>query len=364
MGVTMDEAYLLGGWFASALWGMYSVLFALSLYFIIVKRKSELYRPTTWIMVVMYSLATTHVFIALRRMIIALILRRNTPSGPIAYLADIGDSLNRAKDLIYITNLVLGDCVITWRCYVVWGNSMRVIALPTLMIIGTAIAGYGAIGQYFLSKPRLAVSVAWGTAMFAVSLATNIIVTLLTAGRIWYLTHPRRSVLGSADHRYRIIVLLVIESGAIVAAAKITEFVLFKTAPGTAAGDHPLYIVFDMMPQITGMMPTLIIAVVNAGLTSTNVYSGTVPSREPRGPERIVFHPRSTGFDATTGGVTDSSTDVEESRKSDGGIRLRLLEDNEGIGGRKRADASFGSSGSASGMLTKESSEDLRANAR
>lgn len=52
-----------------------------------------------------YALATAHVFLALTRIIIALIRLRNTPPGPIAYLSDIGVPLNRAKDLIYITNV-------------------------------------------------------------------------------------------------------------------------------------------------------------------------------------------------------------------------------------------------------------------
>ena len=33
---------------------------------------------------------------------------------------------------------ILGDSVITWRCYAVWGGNLWVISLPVLMIIGTA----------------------------------------------------------------------------------------------------------------------------------------------------------------------------------------------------------------------------------
>lgn len=54
-----------------------------------------------------YALATVHVFIALRRIVVALIFLQKKPPGPIPYLANIGDPLNRAKDLIYITNVGL-----------------------------------------------------------------------------------------------------------------------------------------------------------------------------------------------------------------------------------------------------------------
>lgn len=64
-------------------------------------------------------------------------------------------------------------------------------------------------------------------------------------------------------------------------------------------------------------MPTLLVAVVNAGITSTTTYlsndapggTGTRVSRPP--PAKIMFRPRedlTTGFGDTTGG---SSTDVE-----------------------------------------------------
>lgn len=66
--------------------------------------------------------------------------------------------------------------------------AMRLGPTNTLLNV---VGGYGAIGQYFLAHPSLKTSVAWGTAMFSVSLATNIIVTGLTAGRIWYITRPR-----------------------------------------------------------------------------------------------------------------------------------------------------------------------------
>lgn len=59
------------------------------------------------------------------------------------------------------------------------------------------VSGYNAIGQYFNpapvgndyilgTDPYASLSYVWGTAMYAISLGTNIIVTLLTAGRIWY----------------------------------------------------------------------------------------------------------------------------------------------------------------------------------
>lgn len=140
--------------------GVYTALFCGAMYLIMTKRQSDLSRPTTWIMILMwvdwydwfaplyslcchlwrYSLATAHVFIALRRLVIALIDLQNKPPGPIFYLANIGDNLNRVKDLIYITNvshlfnpyqrlLMSVDLAYTWWLYynlaLLWGLGRR-----------------------------------------------------------------------------------------------------------------------------------------------------------------------------------------------------------------------------------------------
>jgi hypothetical protein len=85
----------------------------------------------------------------------------------------------------------------------VWNRNFYAIAFPCLMILGTAgtlltidpstsrfnyrfaVSGYGAIAQFFLPNPFTATGVNWATGMLVVSMATNIVVTSLTAGRIW-----------------------------------------------------------------------------------------------------------------------------------------------------------------------------------
>lgn len=47
------------------------------------------------------------------------------------------------------------------------------------------VSGYGAVGQYFLADPFVPRTVRWAKAMLSVSMVTNILVTGLTAGRIW-----------------------------------------------------------------------------------------------------------------------------------------------------------------------------------
>lgn len=56
----------------------------------------------------------------------------------------------------------------------------------------------------------------------------------------------------TARSRHARVVLLIVESGALIATAKLTEFVLFKIAPVDGLqGLNAMYIVYESMPQIT-----------------------------------------------------------------------------------------------------------------
>ncbi|KAI0800109.1 hypothetical protein C8Q74DRAFT_1363904 [Fomes fomentarius] len=249
----IDESYLVGGWLESFLWGLYTLLFGMSIHTIYQKRELTVWRLTTVSIVTLYILASTHMILALVRLIQGFIFYRDT-IGPVKYFADIPVPINKAKDYVYITSLFIGDLVVVWRLYVVWGQSLHIAALPIVMIFGELIAGYGSLIQYELPNPNPLIMVHWGTAMFAMSLATNIVVTAAVAGRIYV--------------HYTRLILLIIESGSIITAAKLIEFVLFLIVPGAGGpGLNALYIVYETMPQITGIVPTMIIYAVNNGFT-------------------------------------------------------------------------------------------------
>ncbi|RPD54281.1 hypothetical protein L226DRAFT_441669, partial [Lentinus tigrinus ALCF2SS1-7] len=264
----MDESYLVGGWLASFFWGLYTLLFGASLRLIYQRRRQGINMFTTLSIVLLYVLATAHVSLILVRLIQGLILYRDT-IGPIAFFANVSVRLNVAKDYIYITSLFVGDMVVVWRLHVVWGKNYWVSVLPTIMTFGELISGYGSVSHYLLPDPTIPSTVPWGIAMFVMSMATNIIVTSAIASRIWYvyITMKPKAMGLQTSNRYTRVLLLIIESGAIIAAAKITEFTLFRLAPDDGNGMNALYIVFEIMPQITGIVPTVIVYAVNSGYT-------------------------------------------------------------------------------------------------
>ncbi|KAI0072732.1 hypothetical protein K474DRAFT_1711331 [Panus rudis PR-1116 ss-1] len=308
----IDKSYLVAGWLAAAFWGAFTVLFIACMYTSFTRANRR------WIylgaIIVMYCLATAHISLILTRLIEAFIDHvHDAEQGATLYLADIAKPINRSKDMIYITTIWLGDTILAWRCFMVWNRDWRVISLPILMIIATAVSGYGAVGQYFLPNPYTFLAVHWAKGMLAVSMATNLILTLLTAGRIWVLAHRINFhvIAGSKTTvRYRTLVLVILETGMLVTVGKFLEFLLFNLAPADGiGGNNALYIIMDCMPQLMGIAPTFIVLAVNQGFMSTgsetytvntswHANSGSTNSASTRGTgDRIMLSVQKSKFD-------------------------------------------------------------------
>lgn len=174
-----------------------------------------------------YCLATAHAALSIRRLIEAFIFHADD-IGSELYLADIGAKINRAKDLIYITSVctmhlvplqageLVAYCFLSRRLgSVIWFSfgdattcGIKISPLSHFLSswflarhvsslagnlrptpgwpVSLSVSGYGAIGHYFVLETANIDEVSrWGGAMFATSLCTNIIVTFLTAFRIW-----------------------------------------------------------------------------------------------------------------------------------------------------------------------------------
>jgi hypothetical protein len=58
---------------------------------------------------------------------------------------------------------------------------------PEISPIILVVSGYTAVGHWFQKDPTAGAleSINWAIAMLAMSMTTNIILTILTAGRIW-----------------------------------------------------------------------------------------------------------------------------------------------------------------------------------
>ncbi|KAK7012271.1 hypothetical protein R3P38DRAFT_3020413 [Favolaschia claudopus] len=150
---------------------------------------------------------------------------RNYPGGPWKFFLE---SQTAAVNVIFYATLFLltflSDLLVLWRCWVIWAASgQRKLAWAVITVPVTLLLASFALGTLWTlesSQPHLslysALPMAYGTAYYAISLSSNIILTLLIIGR---LVAYRRTLLESlpadlATH-YISLATVVIESAAL-----------------------------------------------------------------------------------------------------------------------------------------------------
>src|SRR5258706_1250766 len=111
------------------------------------------------------------------------------------------------------------------------------------------VTGYNSAYQFILLKRGLFSPALeyWAKAFFCCTLATNLLVTGLIAGRIW--AHGRKldksvGSLPSMGPQYWGILAIIIESGALYSSALIIEIALY------ASKTNGIYVLFDGMAQV------------------------------------------------------------------------------------------------------------------
>jgi len=308
----VDESYLIAAWLESFFWGAYTIFIGHLLYKIVRKGIFRVRKVSMTAILVLYCLCTAHMAVTLRMLINAFVVYRET-IGPVAYYEDRESKLYVSGQELYVSCIVVGDSIVVWRLYVVWGKKLWIAAFPIMMIIGTAISGYGAVSQFLLKHPVYETAVNWATAMYAITLSTNILVTTATAARIWYVNYHRGSRPKEMDSPYFRVALLIVESGLFLGVAKIIEFALYRVSVNVGlSGDHALWIVLEAIPQIMGIMPTLIVLAINSGLTKGDEFYA-------------MDHPSTQAFTREDELPTTMSVDSVDPAKTSGSVPLQVL---------------------------------------
>ncbi|KAF6760449.1 hypothetical protein DFP72DRAFT_843360 [Ephemerocybe angulata] len=221
------------------LYGIYCILYGICVFVLLRKNKA-----LHWVLLVfatlMFSLASADVgytyFLVFGKLL----------SGQLTFRSLY------PKYVMFVTNGILADSLLMYRCFVVWGRKKRVIFGPFLLLIATSVSGYlfeGAAANLFRH--------AW--VYLAMTFALNIILTILTAGRIWYLRHKTQMLLGEGLlQRYNATLTILVESGVLYSTYMVLDLAFQNDPVASTVLDAGLI-------QIVGIMPTLIIVQVGLG---------------------------------------------------------------------------------------------------
>ncbi|KAF8170786.1 hypothetical protein BJ912DRAFT_996551 [Pholiota molesta] len=194
MGFQIDTAELSGLVVEAGFYGiMYLTLFIVSAY-VFAQRQSlkiaTLNLPMTITAVAMILLATAQLCVDTANVFVAFL--HNDRAARIAFLADTSTKLFSAKHCILISQLLIGDSFVSYRCWIVWGRRIWIVILPVLLSLGSAVSGTYVM-WVFAHHPQTTVK-----EQKSCLCATPLPPVTLLAFRIWQVDRKTRAVLGTS----------------------------------------------------------------------------------------------------------------------------------------------------------------------
>ncbi|KAF7307569.1 hypothetical protein MIND_00551700 [Mycena indigotica] len=183
---------------------------------------------------------------------------------------------NFLEDVSLVTNNLVTDGVLIYRCFLIWGRNYYVIAAPSIMLLLTTILSYLSAVQGDYPQPGgPTVDLRIG---FLLGVLTNLVLVGLTAGRILFTRHRARQLGIQADvvRKYNNATAMILESGAIISVWTVIYVILRSmNVPDTVWRAFR-----GGLPQLLNIVPTLIIVRVGLGhaIDARTTTSGTMVS--------------------------------------------------------------------------------------
>ncbi|KAJ7671201.1 hypothetical protein B0H17DRAFT_195513 [Mycena rosella] len=234
-------------WIGTFFYGIYLVLFCICVYIL-------LHRPRNLGNTVFLVTAITLFTLSTIQAVLNLVLGASDIDGiDIPY-----DRVNDANIEIYVVNNVVADGLVIYRCYAIWNRNIYVVILPILLLITSSVLGWDILLPF--------------DPFFAMSLATNVLVTALTAGRIWWICRQARRYLKTAMQKRAVASISILVESGVIYSASVLAYLILGAIPSAQASfwQQPI---FEMLGQIVGIVPTLIIVRVGMGVSIQSVES-------------------------------------------------------------------------------------------
>ncbi|KZT19857.1 hypothetical protein NEOLEDRAFT_924336 [Neolentinus lepideus HHB14362 ss-1] len=258
-------------WVMSLLLGVYAVIFAASLYFLLGERRSSrnhMYLvPTTATLFIMAAAQVVVQFLLL-------LLTKFSEDATLAQMMDTNNLLETVNLFFTVTNNLIADCLLTWRCYNICSRKIITVAAPSMILFIATVAGYTAFGLSikFITLTRgisaqdmtaaeaiLRLYKIFTGVFYGATAVGNFLLTILIAAKIRRTTKRIKessSVIETSSYM-RIIAILVESSvahtacllfAAIFTVHQYTDmtgrYIIVSAAAGISAGAGPTMIIF------------------------------------------------------------------------------------------------------------------------
>jgi len=262
--LTLAMSELVGTVLQSVLYGIYFMLFVGSIYIPVVKHhrrsRSPINKVLLTVSILLFLLISAHWGVQIARLVDAFIVHGHDPN---AYYGDPAQVKNVTKTGLYVAQTFVGDFTMVYRLFIVWGRNYKVIILPCLTSFGLLVAGSGVAYSFAHVTPGEDIfnSMAgrWIVSVFATSLSTNMIVTVLIAYKIWTIQRPVKT---TSQRSLMPIMAIFLESAAIYTVCLILTHSAYL---GKATFQ---FITLDITSPAIGISFALIIVRVGLGVSS------------------------------------------------------------------------------------------------
>ncbi|THU94170.1 hypothetical protein K435DRAFT_724707 [Dendrothele bispora CBS 962.96] len=328
---------------AVAIFGFYVLLFLLSTYFLskhksIFRRKLHLVWTTALFFITTFGGLINAASSIMDTVVLYTALQTQDFQPFINYSSH--DKTQTAMLGITYTFLIVANCiadsVLIHRCYLVWGSKKRIVILPILASIITNIIGLVAVGmrtkgvadtsiesnfQLYLKGNN------YQLAFYYANSVVNFVITLMIAGRIWWVGRQTQALIDSSretriiSDKYKAVIAISLECGIL--------YPLSLIAHAAVEGNtDKISIPVNLTPvviQLAGIAPTLIIVRTCFGksitekVVSSQGTSSTFRYDNNLGSSKIVSNVHSV-VQTQTALHSDSEIRVEEEKTTRFGV--------------------------------------------
>ncbi|KAL4255441.1 hypothetical protein AB1N83_012662 [Pleurotus pulmonarius] len=270
MDIALDKAAILALFLETLLYGLYLVLFCLTLLVLLLRGesgKTQRHRLVP-LSIVMMIFATTHLIIDFVRAIQAFVVQDGRQIDAIAYYSAVSHPLHLVRGVLYVTQTILGDSIIIWRCYVIF-DQRSLVLIPNLIVLAVnSGVGYSVVWEMWRASSGTTIFQSGSPLImtfFALTMCINITCTTAIAWRIYRTRSPliKRT-------RLTPVLLAFVESGALYASSLLALMIAY------ASDSNGQYAVLDAVTPLVGITFCLIVLQIQFHLTS-NVWNTNDP---------------------------------------------------------------------------------------
>ncbi|KAF8589743.1 hypothetical protein K439DRAFT_1404748 [Ramaria rubella] len=275
MAIDIDTAELAGIVAEGGFYGVFLTLFLVGGYLFTIRKSSSgftLNYPMAITAVAMLLVATAQLCVDTANVFYAFL--HGDRAERLAFLLSVGNPLFTARHSLTISQLLIGDSFVTYRCWVVWGRSIYVVIIPILLSLGSATSGAYVLWVFaHVPSATLEQQKGFVSAIFLLSLSANALATSFLAFRIWGVHRRTKHHLTAKGSTLMPIFRIIIESGAMNAAY------LFVYNLMVLIGSEALEFMASVASPISGIIFSIVI--IRVGLNATGELDWTVDHRKP-----------------------------------------------------------------------------------